>query len=159
MKITIISVGKLKEKYLKAGIDEYAKRLSAYCKLQFFEVADEKCPENLSSAQMEQVKNAEAERITSKIPNDSLICTLEIEGKQLSSEAFASRIEQAGIQGQSSICFIIGGSLGLADSIKAASKWALSFSKMTLPHQLMKLVLTEQIYRAFRIIRNEPYHK
>lgn len=159
MKITVISVGKLKEKYLKAGIDEYAKRLSAYCKLQFVEVADEKCPENLSPAQMEQVKDAEAQRIVSKIPNDSLICTLEIEGKQVNSEAFASRIEQAGIQGQSSICFIIGGSLGLADSIKAKSKWTLSFSKMTLPHQLMKLVLTEQIYRAFRIIRNEPYHK
>lgn len=159
MKITIISVGKLKEKYLKAGIEEYSKRLSRYCRLDLIQVSDEKCPESLSPADREIIKNKEGEKILSKVKEGSFIISLEIEGKQLTSEALASKIEQITTSGSSHITFLIGGSLGLSDQIKKLSSFSLSFSKMTFPHQLMKLILVEQIYRAFRIIRNEPYHK
>lgn len=159
MNITIITVGKLKEKYLIDGIKEYQKRLSKYCKLNLVEVADEKCPENLSQADMEIVKNKEAERIIKKIPTTTQIITLEIEGKMLTSEEFSKKIDSYGVTGHSNLTFIIGGSLGISDTIKKMSDFKLSFSKMTFPHQVMKMILLEQIYRAFRISRGEPYHK
>lgn len=159
MNITIISVGKLKEKYLKLGIDEYTKRLGAYANLKLIEVPDEKAPETLSEADMEAVKDKEGERILAKIPVDTYVITLEIEGKQLSSEQLASQLDQLATHGKSKIAFVIGGSLGLSEAVMKRSDYALSFSKMTLPHQLMRLVLLEQVYRAFRINRNEPYHK
>ncbi|WP_285768071.1 23S rRNA (pseudouridine(1915)-N(3))-methyltransferase RlmH [Peribacillus sp. SI8-4] len=159
MKITIMTVGKLKEKYLKQGIAEYAKRLSAYATIELVEVPDEKAPENLSAADMEIVKQREGERILAKISQDTYVITLEIGGKQLTSEQLATHIDQLATYGKSKIAFVIGGSLGLGTEVIARSDYALSFSKMTFPHQLMKLVLLEQIYRAFRINRNEPYHK
>jgi 23S rRNA (pseudouridine1915-N3)-methyltransferase len=159
MNITLITVGKIKEKYFTSAIDEYAKRLTKYCKLTQIEVADEKAPENLSAAQMEQIKEKEAERILAKVKDTDYVMTLEIEGKQFTSEGLADHINHLGITGKSSIVLIIGGSLGLSDTVKNRSDYALSFSKMTFPHQLMKVVLLEQVYRAFRIIRNEPYHK
>ncbi|AMM95284.1 MULTISPECIES: 23S rRNA (pseudouridine(1915)-N(3))-methyltransferase RlmH [Peribacillus] len=159
MKITIITVGKLKEKYLKQGIAEYTKRLSAYANIELVEVPDEKAPENLSAADMDIVKQKEGERILAKVSPDTYVITLEINGKQLTSEQLATQIDQLATYGKSKIAFIIGGSLGLSTEVVSRSDYALSFSKMTFPHQLMKLVLLEQIYRAFRINRNEPYHK
>lgn len=152
-------MGKLKEKYLKMGIAEYAKRLSAYCKMELIEVPDEKAPEKLSEAEMIQVKEKEGERILAKIPDQAYVFALAIEGKQRTSEAFAKEIEQLGVQGKSTIVFVIGGSLGLSDAVMKRSNTPISFGKMTLPHQLMRLVLIEQIYRGFKIVRNEPYHK
>ncbi|MCK2018922.1 23S rRNA (pseudouridine(1915)-N(3))-methyltransferase RlmH [Peribacillus frigoritolerans] len=159
MKITIITVGKLKEKYLKQGIAEYTKRLSAYANIELVEVPDEKAPENLSTADMDIVKQKEGERILAKVSPDTYVITLEINGKQLTSEQLATHMDQLATYGKSKITFIIGGSLGLGTEVLSRSDYALSFSKMTFPHQLMKLVLVEQIYRAFRINRNEPYHK
>jgi len=159
MKITVISVGKLKEKYLKAGIDEYSKRLSRYCTLELIEVSDEKCPETLSDLEKEIIKNKEGGKILSRIKKGSYIISLEIEGKMLSSEELSAHMEKVTTAGNSHITLIIGGSLGLSDEIKKNSRLSLSFSKMTFPHQMMKLILLEQIYRAFRIIKNEPYHK
>ncbi|SEO44489.1 23S rRNA (pseudouridine1915-N3)-methyltransferase [Amphibacillus marinus] len=159
MQITIISVGKLKEKYLKLGIEEYTKRLRTYANLNLIEVPDEKAPENLSPAQMEDIKNKEGERILAKIAADTHVITLEIKGKQLSSEQLAKELDQLATHGKSKIAFVIGGSLGLSGSVLQRSNFALSFSKMTLPHQLMRLVLVEQVYRSFRINRREPYHK
>ncbi|MBT2603072.1 23S rRNA (pseudouridine(1915)-N(3))-methyltransferase RlmH [Bacillus sp. ISL-53] len=159
MKITIITVGKLKEKYLKQGIAEYTKRLSAYANIELVEVPDEKAPENLSAADMDIVKQKEGERILAKVSPDTYVITLEINGKQLTSEQLATHMDQLATYGKSKITFIIGGSLGLGTEVLSRSDYALSFSKMTFPHQLMKLVLVEQIYRAFRINRNEPYHK
>lgn len=158
MKITIITVGKLKEKYLVEGIKEYAKRLSKYTKLELVEVNDEHAPENLSQKDIDIIKNKEAERIISKC-KDSYIISLAIEGKEISSEKLAKKIEDIKTYHDSHITFIIGGSLGLADAIKKKSNFLLSFSPMTFPHQLMKLILLEQIYRSFRINNNEPYHK
>ena len=152
-------MGKLKEKYLKMGIAEYAKRLSAYCKMELIEVPDEKAPEKLSEAEMVQVKEKEGERILAKIPDQAFVFALAIEGKQRTSEEFAKEIEQLGVQGKSTIVFVIGGSLGLSDAVMKRSNTTISFGKMTLPHQLMRLVLIEQIYRGFKIVRNEPYHK
>ncbi|WP_144527237.1 23S rRNA (pseudouridine(1915)-N(3))-methyltransferase RlmH [Peribacillus simplex] len=159
MKITIITVGKLKEKYLKQGIAEYTKRLSAYANIELVEVPDEKAPENLSAADMDIVKQKEGERVLAKVSPDTYVITLEINGKQLTSEQLATHLDQLATYGKSKIAFIIGGSLGLGTEVLSRSDYALSFSKMTFPHQLMKLVLVEQIYRAFRINRNEPYHK
>lgn len=159
MNITIISVGKLKEKYLKLGIDEYTKRLRAYANLKLIEVTDEKAPENLSEAEMKAVKAKEGDRVLAKIPADTHVITLEIKGKQLTSEQLASKLDQLATHGKSKIAFVIGGSLGLSEAVMKRSNYALSFSKMTLPHQLMRLVLLEQVYRAFRINRKEPYHK
>ncbi|MFJ5771952.1 23S rRNA (pseudouridine(1915)-N(3))-methyltransferase RlmH [Psychrobacillus sp. NPDC093180] len=159
MNIQIVSVGKLKEKYLKLGIEEYSKRLSSYAKIDLVEVPDEKAPENLSEADMEIVKKKEGERILSKIGADTYVIALAIEGKMKSSEQLASDLESLMTYGRSKIAFVIGGSLGLHEDVMKGSDEKLSFSKMTLPHQLMKLVLVEQIYRAFRIIKNEPYHK
>jgi 23S rRNA (pseudouridine1915-N3)-methyltransferase len=159
MKISIITVGKLKEKYLKQGIDEYLKRLSAYAKVEIIEVADEKAPEHLSEAEMEEVKWKEGERILSHLSEDTYIITLEISGRMLNSEQLAAKIDELGTYGKSKIAFIIGGSLGLSKQVQNRSDLALSFSKMTFPHQLMRLILLEQIYRAYRINRGEPYHK
>ncbi|WP_339217879.1 23S rRNA (pseudouridine(1915)-N(3))-methyltransferase RlmH [Ornithinibacillus sp. FSL M8-0202] len=157
MKITIISVGKLKEKYLKQGIAEYLKRLSAYAKVDIVEVADEKAPENMSDAEMEEVKRKEGERILSHVQQDTYVITLEINGKMISSEQLANKMDQLAIYGKSKIAFVIGGSLGISEAVQKRSDYALSFSKMTFPHQLMRLVLLEQVYRGFRINRGEPY--
>lgn len=159
MKISIITVGKLKEKYLKQGIDEYLKRLSAYAKVEIIEVADEKAPEHLSEAEMEEVKRKEGERILSHLSEDTYIITLEISSRMLNSEQLAAKIDELGTYGKSKLAFIIGGSLGLSKEVQNRSDLALSFSKMTFPHQLMRLILLEQIYRAYRINRGEPYHK
>ncbi|MEC0303636.1 23S rRNA (pseudouridine(1915)-N(3))-methyltransferase RlmH [Terribacillus saccharophilus] len=159
MKITIISVGKLKEKYLKQGIEEYTKRLGAYAKVDLIEVPDEKAPENLSEADMQIVKQKEGDRILSKIGPDDYVISLEIKGQMITSEQLASKIDGLATYGKSKIVFVIGGSLGLSEEVMQRSDYALSFSKMTFPHQLMKLVLVEQVYRAFRIIKGEPYHK
>ena len=159
MNITIISVGKLKEKYLKMGIEEYSKRLGSYAKIELIEVADEKAPENLSDADMDIVKKKEGERILAKIGADTYVIALAIEGKMKSSEQLAEDIQSLMTYGRSKVTFVIGGSLGLHDDVMKRSDEKLSFSKMTLPHQLMKLVLVEQVYRAFRIIKGEPYHK
>ncbi|WP_413377177.1 23S rRNA (pseudouridine(1915)-N(3))-methyltransferase RlmH [Alkalihalobacillus sp. 1P02AB] len=159
MNITIISVGKLKEKYLKQGIEEYTKRLGAYGQIHLVEVPDEKAPEKLSEAEEKQVKQKEGERILNKIPTDSHVIALAIEGKQLTSEQLAQNLNNLATYGKSKVTFIIGGSLGLSNEVLQRANEKLSFSKMTFPHQLMKLVLVEQVYRAFRIIKGEPYHK
>jgi 23S rRNA (pseudouridine1915-N3)-methyltransferase len=157
--ISIITVGKLKEKYLKQGIDEYLKRLSAYAKMDIIEVPDEKAPEELSDTEMIQVKQKEGERILAKIHPDAHVIALAIEGKMKSSEELAETIDKLATYGKSKIAFVIGGSLGLSQEVLQRADEKLSFSKMTFPHQLMKLVLLEQVYRAFRINRGEPYHK
>ncbi|MEH7248341.1 23S rRNA (pseudouridine(1915)-N(3))-methyltransferase RlmH [Neobacillus niacini] len=159
MNISIVTVGKLKEKYLKMGIDEYLKRLSAYAKVEVIEVADEKAPEVLSELEMVQVKQKEGERILAKISQDTYVIALAINGKMQSSEELADTLDKLATYGKSKIAFIIGGSLGLSDEVIKRSNEQLSFSKMTFPHQLMKLILVEQIYRAYRINRGEPYHK
>ena len=159
MNITIVSVGKLKEKYLKMGIDEYVKRLGGYAKMDLIEVPDEKAPEQLSEAEMEIVKKKEGDRILSKIGPDTYVIALAINGKMKSSEEMAADIESLMTYGKSKIAFVIGGSLGLHDDVLKRADEKQSFGKMTLPHQLMKLVLVEQIYRSFRIMKGEPYHK
>ncbi|KDN58699.1 MULTISPECIES: 23S rRNA (pseudouridine(1915)-N(3))-methyltransferase RlmH [Exiguobacterium] len=159
MNISIITVGKLKEKYLKLGIAEYTKRLSAYAKVQEIEVADEKAPEHLSDADMILVKQKEGERILAKISPDTHVIALAINAKQRTSEEFARELDQLATYGKSKIAFVIGGSLGLSEDVMKRANDTISFSKMTFPHQVMKLVLCEQIYRAYRINRNEPYHK
>lgn len=157
MNISIITVGKLKEKYLKQGIDEYLKRLSSYAKVEVIEVADEKAPEELSTTEMIQVKNKEGDRILAKIHPDTYVIALAIEGKQKSSEELADTLDKLATYGKSKIAFVIGGSLGLSQDILQRADEKLSFSKMTFPHQLMRLILVEQIYRAYRINRGEPY--
>lgn len=159
MNISIITVGKLKEKYLKQGIEEYIKRLSAYAKMDVIEVADEKAPEVLSDAEMIQVKEKEGERILSKIGQDTYVIALAISGKMKTSEQMAADLDKLATYGKSKIAFIIGGSLGLSDTVLNRADEKLSFSNMTFPHQLMRLILMEQVYRSFRINRNEPYHK
>ena len=159
MKITLITVGKIKEKYLKDAIAEYSKRLSRYCKLEIVEVADEKTPDNASATVEDAIRDKEGERILKYIKEDAYVITLEIAGKMLTSEEMAEKIEKRGVQGPSQIIFIIGGSIGLGREILKRSDYALSFSKMTFPHQLMRVILLEQIYRSYRIINHEPYHK
>ncbi len=159
MKITVITVGKIKEKYLKEAIAEYSKRLSKYCKLEIVEVADEKTPDNASEVVENAIRAKEAERILKYVKDDAYVITLEINGKQLASEELADKIEKLGVQGTSHIIFIIGGSIGLGEEVLQKSNYALSFSKMTFPHQLMRVILLEQVYRSYRIISGEPYHK
>lgn len=159
MKITLITVGKIKEKYFTDAIAEYAKRLSRYCKLDIIEVADEKTPDGASEALEIQIKEKEGERILSKVPDSAYVVALAIEGKQLDSEELADIIEKWNVNGVSHLVFIIGGSLGLTPKVLSRADFKLSFSKMTFPHQLMRVVLLEQIYRSFRIRNNEPYHK
>jgi 23S rRNA (pseudouridine1915-N3)-methyltransferase len=157
--ISIVAIGKLKEKYLKQGIDEYIKRLSAYAKVDIIELPDEKAPENLSDQDMKIVKDKEGERILSKISPDAHVIALAIEGKMKSSEELADNMDRLATYGKSKVTFVIGGSLGLSDAVLKRADEKLSFSRMTFPHQLMRLILLEQVYRAFRINRGEPYHK
>lgn len=159
MKIRIIAVGKLKEKYLKQGIDEYAKRLGKYCKFEIVEVADEKAPETLSEAEMLQIKAKEGEKILAKIGEGDYVYALAINGKDYSSEEFAASVDKVTTQGKSTLNFVIGGSLGLSDEVMKRCDQEISFGRVTYPHQLMRLILTEQIYRCFRIIHGHAYHK
>lgn len=159
MKITIIAVGKIKEKYFIGAINEYSKRLSRYCKLNIIEVADEKTIENASETEICIIQEKEADRILKNIMEDAYVITLEISGKMLDSVELAEKIKKITIDGKSHICFIIGGSVGLHESVSKKADFKLSFSKMTFPHQLMRVVLLEQVYRTFRINYNEPYHK
>lgn len=159
MKITILCVGRIKEKFYRDAIEEYAKRLGKYCKLEIIEVADEQTPDKASETVEDLIKAREAQRLLARIKEGMQVCTLEISGRKLSSEEFASRIQKAALEGKSNFCFVIGGSLGLHASVTDRADFHLSFSDMTFPHQLMRVILTEQIYRAFRIINGEPYHK
>ena len=159
MNIKILTVGKLKEKYFKDGIAEYKKRMSKFAKVELIEVPDEKAPESLSEAEMQQVKDAEGERLLGKIKDRDWVIALAIEGKQRSSEAFAKEIDQLATYGHSDIDFVIGGSLGLSKAVMKRADNTLSFGKLTMPHQVMRLVLIEQVYRAFMINIGSPYHK
>ncbi|WP_273714271.1 23S rRNA (pseudouridine(1915)-N(3))-methyltransferase RlmH [Leuconostoc mesenteroides] len=159
MNIKLITVGKLKEKYLTEGIAEYTKRLSRFCKVQVVELIDEKTPENASEAQNNQIMAKEGERIQAKIGSRDYVIVLAIEGKQFPSEEFSQKLEAIAVNGYSDITFIIGGSLGLSKAIKQRANIKMSFGLLTLPHQLMRLVLIEQIYRAFMIQQGSPYHK
>ena len=159
MKITVLCVGKIKEKYFTQGIEEYTKRLSRYCKLEIIEVADEKTPDNASDVVELQIKKKEGERLSKYIRDGAYIIALAIEGKQQDSVTFGRQIERLGIEGKSHIIFIIGGSLGLDPDIIKGADYLLSFSKMTFPHQMMRMILLEQIYRGYRIVNGEPYHK
>lgn len=159
MKITILAVGKVKEKFFREALAEYAKRLSRYCKLQIIEVEDEKTEENLSAVQVEQIKEKEGKRLLRYMDQDAFCIAMAIEGKKLDSVAFSKKIENLGILGKSHIIFVIGGSLGLHDRVLQAADEKMSFSDLTFPHQLMRVILLEQIYRAYRISCHEPYHK
>lgn len=159
MKIKIISVGKLKEKYLKDGIAEYAKRLGRFTKLEMIELPDEKTPDKASQAENQQIMEKEAERILAKISDREFVISLAIEGQQYPSEKFSQILANTTVKGFSDITFVIGGSLGLAQKVKQRANLLLSFGQLTLPHQLMRLVLMEQIYRAFMIQQGSPYHK
>lgn len=159
MNITLVTVGKIKEKYFRDAIAEYEKRLSRYCKLDIIEVADEKTPDKASELLEEQIKQKEAERILKHIREDAYCIALAIDGKKFDSVGFSKHINQLGITGKSNIVFVIGGSLGLHESVMKRADGKISFSDMTFPHQLMRVILLEQIYRCFRIINGEPYHK
>lgn len=159
MKITLVTVGKIKEKYFRDALAEYEKRLSRYCKLEIISVEDEKTPDGAGKALEEQIKKREAQRLLRYIREDAYVITLEIGGKMYDSEGFSGMIEQLGVSGHGHIQFVIGGSLGLHEDVTERADLAVSFSKMTFPHQLMRVILLEQIYRAYRIIHREPYHK
>ena len=159
MKITILTVGKIKEKFYQQAIAEFEKRLSKYCSLTIVEVADEKTPDKAGEALELQIREKEGERLVKYIREDAYVCALAIEGEMLDSPKLSKKIENLGISGVSHIIFVIGGSLGLAPAILKRADYKLSFSKMTFPHQLMRVILLEQIYRSFRIMKNEPYHK
>jgi len=159
MKIKIVTVGKLKEKYLKDGIEEYSKRISRFATVDMIELADEKTPDRASDSENEKILELEGNRIISKIGDREFVIVLAIEGKTLSSEEFSKQLEQASINGYSTLTFVIGGSLGLSPQVKNRANLSLSFGRLTLPHQLMRLVLVEQIYRAFTIQQGSPYHK
>jgi 23S rRNA (pseudouridine1915-N3)-methyltransferase len=159
MKITILCVGKIKEKYFTMAIDEYSKRLSRYCKLEIIEVADEKTIDQAGEAIENQIKKTEGERILKNLKDGAFVIALAINGNNLTSEELADKIEKLGVGGVSHLIFVIGGSLGLSEEVLQKADYKLSFSKMTFPHQLMRVVLLEQIYRAYRINLNEPYHK
>ena len=159
MKITCVVVGKIKEKYFTDAIKEYSKRLSRYCKLEILELADEKTPDGASEAEELAIREKEGERILKALKDDAYVIALAIEGKMLDSVELSKKIESLGISGTSHIAFVIGGSLGLAPAVMKRADYALSFSRMTFPHQLMRVVLLEQLYRSYRILKNEPYHK
>ncbi|TCD55045.1 23S rRNA (pseudouridine(1915)-N(3))-methyltransferase RlmH [Alloscardovia theropitheci] len=159
MNITVIAVGKLKEKFWKQAIDEYAKRLNAYCKFSIIELPDEKTPNNASEKEDEIILDKEGQRILQKIGVDDYVVALAIEGKLVTSEDLASRIEACALQGKSKITFIIGGSLGLSSQVKKRANELVSFGRITMPHQLARVVLSEQIYRSYRIINHQAYHK
>lgn len=159
MNISIIGVGKIKEKYLRDGIEEYKKRLSRYCSIELIEIPDEKAPETLSEKEEEQVKIKEGQGILKHIKEGTYVIALDIKGKNLSSEEFSGMLQDLALTGKSNIAFIIGGSLGISKEVLQRADYSLSFSKMTFPHQLMRMILLEQIYRGFKIIKGEPYHK
>lgn len=159
MRITLVTVGKIKEKFFADAIDEYSKRLSRYCRLEIVQVADEKTPDNASETVENQIKDKEGERILAQIKDGTYVVALAIEGQMLSSEKLAEKIDSLGISGVSQIVFVIGGSLGLSKHVLSRADYLLSFSKMTFPHQLMRVILLEQVYRSFRISHGEPYHK
>lgn len=159
MQITIIGVGKIKENFLAKAIEEYKKRLNRYCKLSIIEVPDEKAPEHLSEKQKEQIKETEGEKILPHLKENMYVVAMDIQGESLTSEALAEKIGQLGLRGNSNLAFIIGGSLGLSAGVLNRADYRLSLSAMTFPHQLTRLLLLEQIYRSFKIIKGEPYHK
>ena len=159
MKIKVVTVGKLKEKYLKDGIAEYSKRISRFAKFEMIELADEKTPDRASESENQKILEIEGQRILSKVADRDFVIVLAIEGKTLSSEEFSKQLEEASIKGFSTLTFIIGGSLGLSQDVKKRANISVSFGRLTLPHQLMRLVLVEQIYRAFTIQQGSPYHK
>ena len=159
MKIKVVTVGKLKEKYLKDGIAEYSKRISRFAKLEMIELADEKTPDKASESENQKILEIEGQRILSKVGDRDFVIVLAIEGKTFSSEEFSKQLEEASIKGFSTLTFIIGGSLGLSSALKKRANLSVSFGLLTLPHQLMRLVLVEQIYRAFTIQQGSPYHK
>ncbi|MDO4622881.1 MAG: 23S rRNA (pseudouridine(1915)-N(3))-methyltransferase RlmH [Eubacteriales bacterium] len=159
MKITIACVGKIKEKYLRDGIAEYTKRLGRYCTMQIAEVTDEKTPDHASEAEEKAIREKEGERLLKVIPDQAYVIALAINGKMLDSVELSEKIASLTVSGTSHIVFVIGGSLGLSDAVLKRADYALSFSRMTFPHQLMRMILTEQIYRGFRILNHEPYHK
>ena len=159
MKITCVVVGKIKEKYFTDAIKEYSKRLSRYGKLEIVELADEKTPDGASEAEEVAIREKEGERILKALKDDAYVIALAIEGKMLDSVELSQKIDRLGVSGTSHIAFVIGGSLGLAPAVMKRADYALSFSRMTFPHQLMRVVLLEQLYRSYRILKNEPYHK
>lgn len=159
MKITIVCVGKIKEKFYRDALAEYTKRLSRYCSLTITEVADEKTKEQASETECAIIKDREGERILKSIRDDGYVITLAIDGKTLDSVELSEKIDKLGLSGKSNVYFVIGGSLGLSDAVMKRADYKLSFSRMTFPHQLMRVILLEQIYRSYRIINHEPYHK
>ncbi len=159
MKITVIAVGRVKEKFYRDAVAEYEKRLGRYCKLDIIEVEDEKTPDKAGAAMEQLILKKEADRILRYVREDAWVVTLEISGREYDSEQFAMELEKLATQGVSHIQFIIGGSLGLHEEIRKKADRAVSFSKMTFPHQLMRVILLEQIYRGYRILHREPYHK
>lgn len=159
MKITILCVGKIKEKYFRDGIEEYKKRLSKYCKLEIVEVTDEKTPDRASEIEELQIKEKEGSRMEKYLKKDAYKIALAIEGDMIDSVQLSKKIDKLGVDGYSHMIFVIGGSLGIAPSIMKQMDYKLSFSKMTFPHQLMRMLLLEQVYRSYRIINGEPYHK
>lgn len=159
MKITIVCVGKIKEDFYRKAVSEYEKRLSRYCRLEIIELQDEKTPDGASPAMEEQIKEKEAARILRHLNEDAYIFSLEIQGENPDSVSFAKKLDRLAVQGKSHIQFVIGGSLGLHKEVSKRADAAISFSNMTFPHQLMRVILLEQIYRSFRINQGEPYHK
>lgn len=159
MNIKIITVGKIKEKFMRSAIDEYTKRLSRYCKLEIIEVADEKTPDNASEKEEEAIKEKEGVKVRSYIKDTDYVIALDLSGKDMKSEQFSKKIESLGLEGKSNIVFLIGGSLGISSETLKRADMKISFSKMTFPHQLFRIMLLEQIYRGFRIMKGEPYHK
>ena len=159
MKITLVTVGKIKEKFFQAAISEYSKRLGRYCSLNIVEAADEKTPDGAGEALERQIREKEGRRILDAVKEDAYVIALAIQGTERSSENLAAHLDALTVQGNSHLCFVIGGSLGLSEEVLARADEQLRFSAMTFPHQLMRVILLEQIYRSFRIIRGEPYHK
>ena len=159
MKITLVTVGKIKERYFEDAIKEYSKRLGRYCRLDIIQVQDEKTPDGAGEAMERQIKDKEGQRILSNIKDGAYVIALAIEGRMLSSEELASRLQKLGVDGISNIVVVIGGSLGLSEEVMRRADFALSFSKMTFPHQMMRVVLLEQVYRSYRIMAGDPYHK
>ncbi len=159
MKITVVAVGKIKERFFEDAVKEYEKRLGRYCKLEIVQVADEKTPDGAMEALERQIKEREGERILAQIKDGAYVIALAIEGKMLDSEELAKKLGQLAVSGVSHLVFVIGGSLGLSGAVLERADYRLSFSKMTFPHQLMRVILLEQVYRGFRILNHQPYHK
>ncbi|OLR56081.1 23S rRNA (pseudouridine(1915)-N(3))-methyltransferase RlmH [Hornefia porci] len=159
MNITVICIGRLKERYWREAVGEYSKRLGSYCGLRILELKEARLPAGAGSAEEEAVKTAEGEEILSRVNKDMFVVSLEIRGRRMSSEALAEKLQSLALEGRSEIAFVIGGSLGLSEAVSRRADLKLSFSDMTFPHQMMRVILLEQIYRSFRIIRGEPYHK